>query len=77
MTVSEGAAVIEDAETSMPEDSIVSIDLWTRQAAFSLSEDPVFNAACWLKYNMGPCLHGESDEDWMRISEELYAIYRG
>lgn len=72
-TVTGGAALIEQvADDWCGSESKSSIYTITIRKARSLSKDPDFNLACYLKYSF--VLEGETDEDWLHTVSEIKKI---
>jgi hypothetical protein len=76
ITITEGAAVIGDAGEDWMGHGKGSIRTVTIQAARKLSKDPAFNAACWMMYNYGPAMRGETEKDFLDSVKDLVKILR-
>lgn len=71
-TLTEAAANINEVSESW--DGKQSIDVVIVRAAKRQSDDPVFNAAAWMKFNFGPRYYGEEDKDWIRTVKDILKI---
>ncbi len=75
LTVTAGAAIIDQKADQWQETGRGSIYTLTVRTAGRLSNDPVFNAAAWMRYAFGPCLDGETDSGWLQSARDLQRIF--
>lgn len=73
-TVTGGAALIEETANNWVGRGKGSIFAATTRRAKKLSNDPIFNAAAYMKYSFGPCLSGEQDEDWLESAKWILSF---
>jgi hypothetical protein len=71
LDISGGAAVIQQAADRAELSHIASV-----KAAKKLSDDPSFNLAAFLKYDL-PSMDGMEDNDWVYLVKDIQTILGG
>ncbi len=75
LTVTAGAAIIDQKADQWQRNGRGSLSALIVREANKLSNDPVFNAAAWMRYSCGASLDGETDADWLQSARDLQRIF--
>jgi hypothetical protein len=76
MTVTVAAEYLDNAAFDYTNNGKGTISSLMINKSRKLSKDPVFNLAAWLMYNFGPCLHGETESDWIDSAKQILKIVK-